>query len=40
MHDLERTQSRNDFVLQMTSDLLDLAQRESFQIKLLSELCQ
>lgn len=40
MHDLDRTQPRNDFVLESTAALLDLAQRESFQIKPLRELCQ
>jgi peptidoglycan/xylan/chitin deacetylase (PgdA/CDA1 family) len=40
MHDLSRTQPRNDFVLELTSTLLDVAQQESFQIKPLRELCQ
>ena len=40
MHDLGRTQSRNDFVLKLTSSLLDTAQREGFQIKPIRELCQ
>ena len=40
MHDLNRTQPRNDFVLELTSTLLDVAQQESFQIKPLRELCQ
>lgn len=39
MHDLERTQSRQDFVLQTTEALLDLAKRESFHIAPLSEIC-
>lgn len=40
MHDLDRTPPRNDFVLELTSTLLDVAQKESFQIKPLRELCQ
>jgi peptidoglycan/xylan/chitin deacetylase (PgdA/CDA1 family) len=40
MHDLDRTQPRNDFVLELTALLLDVARRESFQIKPLRELCQ
>jgi peptidoglycan/xylan/chitin deacetylase (PgdA/CDA1 family) len=40
MHDLDRTQSRNEFVLELTAALLDVAQRESFQIKPLRELSQ
>jgi peptidoglycan/xylan/chitin deacetylase (PgdA/CDA1 family) len=40
MHDLDRTQPRNSFVLELTETLLDVAQRESFQIKPLRELCQ
>jgi peptidoglycan/xylan/chitin deacetylase (PgdA/CDA1 family) len=40
MHDLDRTQPRNDFVLELTATLLDVAQRESFQVKPLRELCQ
>jgi len=31
MHDLDRTQQRNDFVLQLTATLLDLAENEKFQ---------
>jgi len=38
MHDLDRTKERNDFVLETTATLLDVAKRESFQIKRLSEL--
>ena len=40
MHDLDRTQPRNEFVLEVTAALLDVAQRESFQVKPLRELCQ
>jgi peptidoglycan-N-acetylglucosamine deacetylase len=40
MHDLARTQSRDEFVLETTSAILDFAERESFQIKPLSELCK
>jgi peptidoglycan-N-acetylglucosamine deacetylase len=38
MHDLDRTRSRNDFVLEMTAALLDVAKRESFHIRRLTEL--
>jgi peptidoglycan-N-acetylglucosamine deacetylase len=40
MHDLDRAQPRNNFVLELTATLLDVAQKESFQIKPLRELCQ
>jgi peptidoglycan/xylan/chitin deacetylase (PgdA/CDA1 family) len=40
MHDLDRTQQRNDFVLELTATLLDLAQNESFRVKPLREICQ
>jgi peptidoglycan-N-acetylglucosamine deacetylase len=40
MHDLDRAQPRNSFVLELTATLLDVAQKESFQIKPLRELCQ
>lgn len=40
MHDLDRAQPRSDFVLELTALLLDVAHRESFQIKPLGELCQ
>jgi peptidoglycan-N-acetylglucosamine deacetylase len=40
MHDLDRTRPRNDFVLELTATLLDVAQRESYQVKPLRELCQ
>ena len=39
MHDLERSKDRNDFVLETTALLLDIAERNSFNIKRLSELC-
>jgi peptidoglycan/xylan/chitin deacetylase (PgdA/CDA1 family) len=39
MHDLDRTGERNDFVLETTALLLDLAKRESIKIKTLSEVC-
>jgi peptidoglycan/xylan/chitin deacetylase (PgdA/CDA1 family) len=40
MHDLDRTQQRNEFVLELTAALLDLAQNESFEVKPLREICQ
>jgi peptidoglycan-N-acetylglucosamine deacetylase len=39
MHDLDRTSERNDFVLETTALLLDLAKRESLKMKTLSEVC-
>ena len=39
MHDLDRSSDRNDFVLETTSRLLNVAVREFFNIKRLSELC-
>ena len=39
MHDLDRSKDRNDFVLETTDLLLDVAERQSFSIKRLSELC-
>jgi peptidoglycan/xylan/chitin deacetylase (PgdA/CDA1 family) len=39
MHDLDRTNDRNNFVLETTARLLDLAKQESFNVKRLSELC-
>jgi peptidoglycan/xylan/chitin deacetylase (PgdA/CDA1 family) len=39
MHDLDRSKDRNDFVLETTALLLDIAKRESFQLKRLSEIC-
>lgn len=38
MHDLDRSNDRNDFVLETTDRLLNVAKRESFNIKRLSEL--
>jgi peptidoglycan-N-acetylglucosamine deacetylase len=38
MHDLDRSQDRNAFVLEATAHLLEVAARESFNIKRLSEL--
>jgi peptidoglycan-N-acetylglucosamine deacetylase len=40
MHDLDRTQPRNDYVLEVTAALLDVAERESLKIMPLRELCQ
>jgi peptidoglycan-N-acetylglucosamine deacetylase len=39
MHDLDRDRERNDFVLETTALLLDLARRESIKLKTLSEVC-
>jgi peptidoglycan/xylan/chitin deacetylase (PgdA/CDA1 family) len=39
MHDLDRTQARNEYVLELTAALLDVAQRESFKILPLRQLC-
>lgn len=39
MHDLDRAKDRNDFVLDTTALLLGIAERESFHIKRLSEIC-
>ncbi len=39
MHDFSRTPTRNDFVLELTSALLDVAESESLQILPLTELC-
>jgi peptidoglycan/xylan/chitin deacetylase (PgdA/CDA1 family) len=39
MHDLDRTQPRNQFVLEATAALLDVAERESLQIMRLRDLC-
>jgi peptidoglycan/xylan/chitin deacetylase (PgdA/CDA1 family) len=39
MHDLDRTQNRNDFVLELTAALLDVARQESFKVARLGELC-
>ncbi len=40
MHDLDRTQQRNDFVLELTAALLNVAKRESFKVMTLREMCQ
>jgi len=40
MHDLDRTQARNDFVIEVTTALLDIAEREGFQIIPVEELHQ
>jgi peptidoglycan/xylan/chitin deacetylase (PgdA/CDA1 family) len=40
MHDLDRTQARNEFVIEATTALLDIAEREGFQIKPVGELNQ
>jgi peptidoglycan/xylan/chitin deacetylase (PgdA/CDA1 family) len=40
MHDLDRTQPRNDFVLETTAALLDVAQRDSLTVMPLRQLCQ
>ena len=38
MHDLDRSKDRNNFVLETTALLLNVAKREAFNIKRLSEL--
>jgi peptidoglycan/xylan/chitin deacetylase (PgdA/CDA1 family) len=40
MHDLDRTQERNQYVLELTALLLDVAQQESFNVTPLREICQ
>jgi peptidoglycan/xylan/chitin deacetylase (PgdA/CDA1 family) len=40
MHDLDRSKERNDFVLETTAVLLDLAKRESLSIAPLRTLCR
>jgi peptidoglycan-N-acetylglucosamine deacetylase len=40
MHDLDRTQERTDFVLELTAALLDVAQQESFKVMPLRQLCR
>jgi peptidoglycan-N-acetylglucosamine deacetylase len=40
MHDLDRTKERNQYVLELTALLLDVAQQESFNVAPLRELCQ
>jgi peptidoglycan-N-acetylglucosamine deacetylase len=39
MHDLDRTQQRNDFVLELTAALLDVARQESIKVTPLREIC-
>ena len=39
MHDLDRSKERNEFVLETTALLLNVAERKSLKIKRLSELC-
>jgi peptidoglycan-N-acetylglucosamine deacetylase len=39
MHDLDRTQSRNEFVLEVTAALLDVAHQASFKVTPLREIC-
>jgi peptidoglycan/xylan/chitin deacetylase (PgdA/CDA1 family) len=39
MHDFSRTPNRNNFVLEVTAALLDVAESESLQILPLTELC-
>jgi hypothetical protein len=38
MHDLDRSKERNEFVLETTSLLLDVADREKIKVKRLGEL--
>ncbi len=40
MHDIERSKERDDFVLETTAALLDLAQRESLHVMPLGQLCR
>ncbi|HTC46678.1 MAG TPA: polysaccharide deacetylase family protein [Candidatus Aquilonibacter sp.] len=40
MHDLDRTQERNNFVLETTASLLDVAGQESLQVASLREICR
>lgn len=40
MHDLDRSKERNDFVLETTAVLLEIAHRQSLKIRRLSDLCQ
>jgi peptidoglycan-N-acetylglucosamine deacetylase len=40
MHDLDRGAQRNEFVLELTESLLDVAARESLQVRPLGELVQ
>jgi peptidoglycan-N-acetylglucosamine deacetylase len=40
MHDLDRGQRRNDFVLEVTDALLDVARQESLRVMTLGKLCR
>jgi peptidoglycan-N-acetylglucosamine deacetylase len=40
MHDLDRTQPRNEFVLELTAALLDVAREESLKVMPLRQLCR
>lgn len=40
MHDLDRTQPRNDYVLEVTAALLDVARQESIEARPLTGICQ
>jgi peptidoglycan-N-acetylglucosamine deacetylase len=40
MHDLNRAQARNDFVIEVTAALLDVAAREGLEVVPVGELCQ
>ena len=40
MHDLDRGKQRNDFVLELTNVLLDVAMEERLKVVTLSEICQ
>jgi peptidoglycan-N-acetylglucosamine deacetylase len=40
MHDLDRTQSRNEFVLEVTAALLEVAHQASIKVTPLREICQ
>jgi peptidoglycan/xylan/chitin deacetylase (PgdA/CDA1 family) len=40
MHDLDRTRERNQYVLDLTASLLDVARQEAFNVVPLRELCQ
>jgi peptidoglycan/xylan/chitin deacetylase (PgdA/CDA1 family) len=40
MHDLDRTQERNHYVLELTASLLEVARQEAIKVVPLRELCQ
>jgi peptidoglycan-N-acetylglucosamine deacetylase len=40
MHDLDRTQERNQYVLEVTASLLEVARQEAIKVVPLRELCQ